>query len=154
MRDILWKKLYEAGLPIDFVKILKIGHEGNKLRPKCDGYTGNGENNKGVFQGSPISATIFIIYAERTMGRYKSNIDLVTTKGGRGSKKKNTNGEFKWAEYQQQKNESPDAEGQASKQMSKPQWNNDEYTITKSDALKFSDDATILVNDTDDIPPN
>ena len=87
------------------------------------------------------------------MERYKSNSDLITIKGVRESKKKNANDEFKWTEYQQQKNESPDTEGKASKQMRKPQWNNDEYTSTKSDALKFSDGATILVNDTSYISP-
>ena len=65
-RDIIWAKLYEAGLLIEFVQTLRIGHEGNKLRPKCDGYTGSGENsNNGAFQGIPLSATLFIVYAER-----------------------------------------------------------------------------------------
>ena len=64
-RDILRAKLYEAGLPIKFVQTLRIGHEGNILRPKCDGYIGNGAtNNKGVFQGCPIGATLFIICRE------------------------------------------------------------------------------------------
>ena len=28
-RDILWTKLYEAGLPKRYVQLLKMGHEGN-----------------------------------------------------------------------------------------------------------------------------
>ena len=39
-RDILWAKLYEDGLSIKFIKMAKMGHEGNKLLPKCDGYIG------------------------------------------------------------------------------------------------------------------
>ena len=43
-RDILWAKLYEAGIPYNCVRILKMGHEGNKLMPKCDGYVGKAED--------------------------------------------------------------------------------------------------------------
>ena len=61
-RDILWAELYEEGIPIEFVQILRIGQEGNKLRPKCDGYTGKCDtDNKGGSQGIPLSATLFII---------------------------------------------------------------------------------------------
>ena len=74
-RDILWTELYEGGIPIEFVQTLRIGHEGNILRPKCDGYIGKGEtNNKGVFQGIPLSATLFIIYAGRMIEQYNLNI--------------------------------------------------------------------------------
>ena len=74
-RDILWTKLYEAGIPIDFAQTLRIGHEGNILRPKCDGYIGNGgTNNKRVPHGSPMSATLFIIYAERMIEQYNTNL--------------------------------------------------------------------------------
>ena len=38
-RATLWAKLYEEGRPIEFVQMLRIGQDGNKLRPKCDGYT-------------------------------------------------------------------------------------------------------------------
>ena len=40
-RVIIWAKLYESGIPIKFAQILRIGHEGNTLRPKCEGYIGN-----------------------------------------------------------------------------------------------------------------
>ena len=54
-RDILWTVLYEVGLPINFIKMLKMGHEGNKLKPKCDGYIGQGgRNNNG---GLPRKST-------------------------------------------------------------------------------------------------
>ena len=47
-RDILRTNLYEDGLPLKFIKTIKMGHEGNKLTPKCDGYIGTSEdNNKG-----------------------------------------------------------------------------------------------------------
>ena len=55
--------------------MLKMGHEGNKLLPKCDGYIGQiGKNNKGVFQGIPLSATLSIIYDEQMMTQYQDNI--------------------------------------------------------------------------------
>ena len=61
-RGILWAKLYEDGLPFNIAKTIKMAHEGNKLIPKCDGYIGkSGNNNKGIFQGSPLSSTLFAI---------------------------------------------------------------------------------------------
>jgi len=51
-----------------------MGHDGTRLIPKCDGYIGKPEkNNKGVSQGSPLSATLFIIYAEQMMIQYNTN---------------------------------------------------------------------------------
>ena len=62
---------------MEFVCALGTGHAGNKLRPKRDGYTGVGEtNNKAVFHGSPLGAALFIIYAERMMQQYNSNLTL------------------------------------------------------------------------------
>ena len=31
-------------------------------------------NNKGVFRGNPLSAYLFIIYAESMMGEYENNL--------------------------------------------------------------------------------
>ena len=62
-RDIMWPKLYESGRPCNFVRTIRIGHECNRLIPKCGGYIGKSAS-KGVFQGSPMGATLFIIYAE------------------------------------------------------------------------------------------
>ena len=54
-----------------------MGHLGTNLKPKSNGQLGNSvknNNNKGVFQGSPLSAFLFIIYAESTMGEYGNNL--------------------------------------------------------------------------------
>ena len=74
-RDILWTKLYGSGLPKRYVQQLKMGHDGNKLLPKCEGFIGKQEaNNKGALQGSPLSATLFIIYDEQMMMQYNKNL--------------------------------------------------------------------------------
>ena len=100
-RDILRAKLYEAGLPIEFVQILRIGREENIMRPKCDGYIGKGEtDNKGVSQGSPLIATLFIIYAERMIEQYKANLTQHVKQNGRKILVNNQEGEFHWAQYQ------------------------------------------------------
>ena len=54
------------------IKIIRIGHKGASLRPKNNGEIGRKTINKGVSQGSPISAYLFIIYAESMMGIWKS----------------------------------------------------------------------------------
>ena len=73
-RDILWRKLYEAGLPLIFATEIETGRDGTKLIPKYDGYIGTSEdNNTGVSQCSPLSAALFIIYAEQMMKQYRDN---------------------------------------------------------------------------------
>ena len=73
-RDILWTVLYEKGIPWDMVKQLRMGHIGNKLRPKYKGNKGTYMyNNKGVSQGSPISAMLFIIYFDSLIENMKTN---------------------------------------------------------------------------------
>ena len=75
-REILWAVLYEQGLPINLIRIIKLGNKGTCLRAKNNGKVGNKtENNKGVFQGSPLSAFLFIIYDERMMQDYVNNLN-------------------------------------------------------------------------------
>ena len=70
-RNILRTILYEKGIPWNFIKQIRSGHMGNKLCPKYKGITGSQMyNNKGVFHGSPVSATMFIIYLDHLMGKY------------------------------------------------------------------------------------
>merc|ERR1712112_158607 len=75
-RNILWTVLYEKGLPWDFIKQLRSGHLGNQLCPKYKGFIGTKcYNNKGVFQGNPISAMVFIIYFAKLVEHYELNLD-------------------------------------------------------------------------------
>ena len=75
-----------------------MGREWIKLQPKCDGYIGRtGKNNKGVFQGSPMGATLFIIYAEQMMTQYHDNIPSTIKenikRGKQGTGNVKTNGQ-------------------------------------------------------------
>ena len=82
-----------------------MGHGGNKLMPKCDGYIGKQEaNNNGVFQGIPRSATLFTIYAEKMAIQYNANLpgeigDPVTSE-----KIRNIENGNEWANYQSRRN--------------------------------------------------
>ena len=52
------------------------GHGGNILHGKHEGILGKEiENNKGVFRGSPISALLYIIFADGIMDEYKNEIN-------------------------------------------------------------------------------
>ena len=149
-RDILWAKLYEEGRPIEFVRILRIGHEGNTLRPKRDGYIGKEEiNNKGAPQGIPLSVTPFIIYDERMMGQYELNIAQNKTCRNPPMLTKDILGEFNWAQYRHQLYNT--ANPHAS--IPKTKYENNKNTTTTCGALKFPDDTAIIVNNASDIYP-
>ena len=67
--------LAEKGLPINMIKIIEIMHKNTKLKPKQNNKLGESTlNNMGCFQGSPLSALIFIIYADEMMERYEQNL--------------------------------------------------------------------------------
>ena len=55
--------------------MIKIGHNNNQLCSKINGeYSQLIKNNIGIFQGSPLSAYLFIIYDDRVMKRYNKSI--------------------------------------------------------------------------------
>ena len=75
-RQLLWTTLYKTGIPVATIKHIKQGHQNTKLRCKDNGKYGNAViNNVGVFQGSSLSALLFIIYLEDMMQHYQSMND-------------------------------------------------------------------------------
>jgi len=55
--------------------MIRVRHQGTTLQPESNGVIGSKvKNNKGVFQGSPLSAYFFIIYAESMMGEYGNSL--------------------------------------------------------------------------------
>ena len=71
-RTILWTTLYKKGLPIDMITHIRRGHQNTTLMPKTKGkYGEETTNNVGIFQGSAISALLFIIiYQDDMMDDY------------------------------------------------------------------------------------
>ena len=54
--------------PLKLIQNIIRGHTGNILQGKHDGELGRKIlNNKGVFQGSPINALLYINYADAVM---------------------------------------------------------------------------------------
>ena len=63
-RKLLYSKLLDLGAPKDFVSQLRYGHQHTKLRACFDGAVADPvEVQKGVYQGSPLSPALYIIYA-------------------------------------------------------------------------------------------
>ena len=58
------------GLPRRYIRALQQGHNGKQLRPKLDGQLGEKINNKGVPQGIPLSAQLFVIYFDSMLPDY------------------------------------------------------------------------------------
>ena len=74
-REKLRGILREQGIPIKLLQRIIICHSGNILFGKHNGISGERVgNNKGVLHGSPISALLYIIYADNLMGEYKEEI--------------------------------------------------------------------------------
>ena len=72
-RTQIWAALYKKGLPLANILHIRQGHQNTTLRAKHQGgYGTNDTNNVGVFQGSVISAPLFIIYLGDMMDDYKA----------------------------------------------------------------------------------
>ena len=146
-REKLWRILYEKGLPIKTIQQIIIGRSGNSLFGKHNGVLGAKVDNKGVFQGSPISALLYIIYAGNLMMEYKNEINNNFNKDNKQTVR-NTDIENKWTEYMFNKNhDNPNSKESA--KWTKP---DPSQTITiKNDNILFADDTAINYNDTNDI---
>jgi len=61
-RTQLWTSLYKKGLPLENITQIRQGHQKTNLCAKHKGQYGPQiQNNVGAFQGSAISALLFII---------------------------------------------------------------------------------------------
>ena len=80
-RNGLWRILYEKGTPTKLIDIAIKGSTSNAFLGKLDGVSGEGiGGNKGVFEGSPISALLNIVFADGIMGEYKNGLEKSTPK--------------------------------------------------------------------------
>ena len=74
-RNILRAVLYEEGIQWEFIKHIKMVHQGNQLCPKYKGFIGHTNyNNDGVFRGGPVGAVLFIIDFDKIMGNSGDNL--------------------------------------------------------------------------------
>ena len=58
------------GIPLDFIRTIRMGQENTKLRPKIKCALWGEVNIKGVFQGPPLSAPWFVIYFDHMVEMY------------------------------------------------------------------------------------
>ena len=72
-RTLLWNAIYKKGLPIPMIQHIRQGHQNTTLRRKDNGEYGLPvKNNVGVFQGSALSALLFIIYLDEVIQDYQA----------------------------------------------------------------------------------
>ena len=70
-RTILWAAIYKKGIPIEMILHIRRGRQKTKPTTKTHGQYGETMcNNVGLFQGSAISALLFIIYCGDVMEDY------------------------------------------------------------------------------------
>ena len=75
-RELLRTTLFRTGAPTNTIQHIRHGHQITTLRCKDNGkYGAQVKNNVGVFQGSALSALLFIIYLGETMQDYQSTND-------------------------------------------------------------------------------
>ena len=149
-RDILWTTLYEKGLPWDLIKQIRSGHCGNYLAPKYKGKIGGKiNNNKGVFQGSPISPLLFIIYfahvlenyEEKLVKNYKIERPLITTRNDRA--------ESAWCHQHELKRFRQKGDRKIKNPPLSEVWTQEK----PNDMHVFADDLTIKTTDAHEIYP-
>jgi len=71
-RQNIYSILAKTGVPIELIKIIRKTHTRTKLAPKEQNKIGRKtESNIGVYQGSPLSALLFIIYTNQMMKEYE-----------------------------------------------------------------------------------
>ena len=71
-RELLYTILLEKGIPIEMVRLIMKTHSNTKIRAReSNRLSKKQETNTGVFQGSPLSALLFIIYTDSMMEKYE-----------------------------------------------------------------------------------
>jgi len=72
-RTVMWTTLYKKGIPIQTIQQIWRGRQNTQLMAKSHNqYGAKVENNVGVFQGSAMSALLFIIYLDDMMEDYNA----------------------------------------------------------------------------------
>ena len=100
------------------------------------------KNNKGVSQGSPLSATLFIIYDEQMIRRYRENLALKLGNNTQQTITRTKEDDYEWANslYRKTGKEIQDGE------IERHTINMSKYTHIKEDAVKLPGDTTIKTN--------
>ena len=146
-RNKLWWILYEKGVPIKLIEIIIKGHTDNTLAGKLNGELSNEiENDKGVFQGSPISALLYIIFADGIMDEYKNELKQLKIPKIK-ILLKNLDIEYKWTEFLSKLKNREEA-------IEKVNWETpsaEKYVTHIDDSILFSDDTGIGYTDTNEI---
>ena len=152
----LWNILYEKGLPANWIKLIKEGHSNNTLCNKQNGKYTYGINNIGVFQGSPISDNLFIIYADHVMNHYSTRIKSMPITVNK-IKVRNQQTEDDHSSHIAEKLKSPQEYEMPNRGGNeKPKWHTPHsalFSQKTSDFLFYDDDTNIEYNKIDEILP-
>ena len=81
-RKLLFQKMLELGAPKELVSQLRQGHGATKLRACFDGAVADPvEVQKGVYQGSPLSPALYLIYAHCMYNDYAQECEQAGIQG-------------------------------------------------------------------------
>ena len=148
-RNKIRRILYEKGIPMPIIHNIIKGHHDNILRGKHNGAMGNKiPYNKGAPQGIPISALLYITFADGITHEYKQELRKHPIKKITMIVK-NLPIEFRRENFQISETHQDDPEKKIERGTSDPT-----QTINiNEDKTLFSDDAGIAFGKPEDIPP-
>merc|ERR1711990_1206622 len=139
--------LAKKGIPEYILKLIYIAHKNTTLAPKQKNQIGKTiKNNNGCFQGSPLSALIFIIYADEMMEDYEK--ETRKTKKEKKIEKKEEKirirtkeDEKNWTHYKM-----AELERKCNEKTKQKTYKNTNTKTEKKDIdhLEYADDTTLL----------
>jgi len=147
----IYSVLAKKGVPAELIKIIRKTHTNTELAPKERNRIGAKiEINVGVYQGSPLSALLFIIYTNQMMKEYeaeweKEKQEEKTKTGYKRTKEEKIKIRGKEEEIKYTENKIKEvARKKGDNEIIEEELDTNNTIITELDQLQYADDTTFF----------